>query len=267
MIRFQPNTLLIYDPASQTASPLDQEALQSRLENAFAQCGKADPLLLETLLDTLLRRFDQPELPPPQTTMADLTQMLAQTLQDLGQPEVAQAFSHSPAPSNCDSSVQAQPTCTTALPSILQETRYIAADDWKLALAPELQTLFQKRVLGLLPLSELHRMATVECRPSRLYDLPVSPRTELELHLLLPQLAQQTAKVLQMMQETILQRWGLPAENVAQVHVLEMNALVQVSCPSRSAKARQQFGEQLRAELETALRQAAPTQLLIDFSE
>ncbi|MBO4619589.1 MAG: hypothetical protein J5654_05705 [Victivallales bacterium] len=267
MIRFQPNTLLIYDPASQTASPLDQEALQSRLENAFAQCGKTDPLLLETLLETLLRRLDQPELPPPQTTMADLTRMLSQTLQDLGQPEVAQAFTCSHGNAECDSAVQTQPAHDAKLPSLLQETRYIATDSWNLALTPELQILIQKRVLSLQPLSELRRVVTVECRPSRLYDLPVSPRTELELHLLLPQLAQQTVDVIRMMQNAVLARWNLPAEHVAQIHVQEMNALVQVSCPSRTVKARQQFGEQLRAEFESALRQVATFPLFVDFCE
>jgi hypothetical protein len=267
MIRFQPHTLLIYDPVTQTESPLDQEALQTRLEHAFASSGRTDQVLLETILETLLHRLDQPEVPPPRTTMAELTQMLSQTLQDLGQPEVAQALTCSHGSAKCDSAVQPSPAHAAKLPSLLQKTRYIAADGWNLTLTPELQILLQKRVLSLRPLSELQRMVTVECRPSRLYDLPVSPRTELELHLLLPQLAQQTVDVIHMMQDAVLTRWDLPAEHVAQIHVQEMNALVQVSCPSRTVKARQQFDEQLRIEFESALRQVATFPLLIDFCE
>lgn len=267
MIRFRPQTLLVYDPDTQTENPLDQEALQARLEQAFAQAGTTDHILLNTLMETLLRHFDQQEAPPTRTTKDDLSRLISQVLQDLGQPKVASCFAQlDKVPAAIIGNSQ-QITDSKLVPALLQTTRYIASTEWNLPLSPELLQLIQKRVLSLRPLSDLQRMVTVDCRPSRLYDLPVSPRTELELHLLLPQLAQQTAQVLKMMRNAVQNRWGTSPDNVAQIHVLEIHALVQVSCPSRSTKIRQSFAEQLQTELETALRQATEFPLLIDFSE
>ena len=267
MIRFRSQTLLIYDPASQTERPLDQEALQARLEQAFARHGNTDHILANTLLDTVVRHFDQAEYPPPRITRDELVELLAKLLGDLGHAEVAKTFRDLLDPAENAAHNTAQPIQQEPIPQLLQKTRYIAADGWELAASQELRLMFQKRVITLLPLSDLQRIVTIDCRPSRLYDLPDCPRTELELHLLLPQLAQQTAAVLKMMRQAVQRRWGMPPENVAHVHVLEMNALVQVSCPSRTQKARQAFGEQLRSELEAALRMASETPLLIDFSE
>ena len=266
MIRFRSQTILVHNHATGQTRPLDTDALQERLDGAFARCGTQEQGITENLFPLLLKHFEQAEGLPAHIGQEELLELVAQVLRDLGHPKAAQAFLQAPA---------SQPTPPTpaeaprqsydALPNLLRTTRHIAANDWKLPLSPEQELLVQKRVLAFRPLTDIQPMLALECRPSRLYDLPSCPRTELELHLLLPQLAFQISAVLGLMRNEVQKRWKIPPESSARIIFLEINALVQVSCPSRSARARQLFAEQLREELTASLQENSPCQLLMEF--
>ena len=265
MIRFRSPTVLVYDQTVNQTRPLDEEALQARLTRAFAKCGTPDAGITENLLPLLAKHLESSSEAPARIGQDELFALVTQVLDDLGHPEVAQAFQQAEPVSPVLAQPEASSSDYESLPSLLRPTRQIAATDWRLPLNSEQELLVQKRVLALRPITDIQPMITLECRPSRLYDLPASPRTELELHLLLPQLALQIAAVLEMMRNEVLARWKCPPESAARVIFLELNALVQVSCPSRSPRARQCFAEQLREELTASLQSAAPCQLLTEF--
>ena len=84
---------------------------------------------------------------------------------------------------------------------------------------------------------------------------------------MLSSLVHQLGEILRLMRERVNALWGAPAEHTAHVHFLEINALVQLSCPSRNAKVRQRYNQLLREELASPLREASSCQLLIDFTD
>lgn len=271
MIRYRAQTLLIYDASSQTAAPLDQDALQQRLEQAFIQSGIHDHTIPVAVLDTFLLHHQQAS-PPVQLTMDELVSQLAQILRTLGHSETAEHFtelSNAPQPAIASEvpSPEERAAAVEALPPVMRPTRYLGANEWNLPLSPDEQLLLLKRVIVLLPISDAHPVISVECRPSRLYDLPISPQTELELHAQLSQLTRHLWTILGLMQERVRQLWKTDPEPTCQITFLEINALVQLACPGRHAKRRQQYSLQLRKELTESLRQTATCQLLLDFSD
>ncbi|MBR6471006.1 MAG: hypothetical protein IKS83_04360 [Victivallales bacterium] len=274
MIRFRSQTLLIYDSETQTESPLDQDVLQHVLEHAFAQSGIHDPTIPTAVLDSVLLHYQQSVPQPPRVTRDELVSQLTRVLQELGHPEAARhvtflatVFPPASTKQPVTSFPQEHSAELESLPPVLRPTRYLGAQEWELPLMQESQLLLQKQVVTLLPISDAHPVVAVECRPSRLYDLPLSPQTELELHAMLASLVRQLGEILRLMRERVNALWGISAEHAAHVHFLEINALVQLSCPSRNAKVRQRYNRLLREELTSPLREANTFQLLIDFTD
>ena len=236
--------------------PADPAQLRLQLNSAFETCDIQKSWLADSLADTVTEKIRLACRRGEALTQEDVNRLLGNVLKVSGLGDVADAFIRITSGSPAVSASSPESLTTPARLRMPVTTRYINADQWQPDLPPECSLFLERRLLRVMPASDLLPVAVVLCRPALLHDFSTPPDASGTMADQLALLCRAIVPVLAAMKSRIRREWPDAREPQALIRFAGMDAFLQLSASGSTrrralTRLRRQAAEIIRAQVDS----------------
>jgi hypothetical protein len=208
----------------------DTTCIRKRLNAAFEQCDIQKSWLAESLTEILEERIRSGHQRGELLAMPEIERLVSDVLCGSGLADVAEIFRNMPSSFREREEDFREPAASSSAVRLIEvPTRYIKSEEWLPDVPDESRILLERRLVRLMPASDLLPMATIECRPARLHDYNTPPDASGTLEEHLGALCRLTVPLLAAMKARIVREWPEARRPDAHIRFAGMPAFLQLS--------------------------------------